>query len=72
MEQLAAEAVDGYEQYIADPKRMIVAIERHDPENWENQRKCDRYVWIKAKLVSPLFGKARCLSGISPLFWPCV
>jgi len=33
MEQLTAEAVEGYEQYIADPKRMIVAIDRHDPKN---------------------------------------
>lgn len=42
------------EHLVADPSHVIIAVERHDKDSprWRYALPKDRFLWIKAKLVS--------------------
>lgn len=49
----ASGAIEKLNEHLANPKRRVVAIERHNCD-WRDGRKHDRerFLWIKAKSVS--------------------
>lgn len=55
VEDLARIAVQGLDDYLAEPDRIIIAIKRHNAENYKDQAHtegCHQYAWVKGKGVS--------------------
>ncbi|KAI6953554.1 hypothetical protein KC355_g13737, partial [Hortaea werneckii] len=52
VEDLARIAVQGLDDYLAEPDRIIIAIKRHNAENYKDQAHtegCHQYAWVKGK-----------------------
>ncbi|KAI7665429.1 hypothetical protein KC318_g7127, partial [Hortaea werneckii] len=52
IEDLARIAVQGLDDYLAEPDRVIIAIKRHNAENYKDQAHtegCHQYAWVKGK-----------------------
>ncbi|KAI7000145.1 hypothetical protein KC360_g724 [Hortaea werneckii] len=52
IEDLARIAVEGLNDYLAEPDRIIIAIERHNAEDYRDQphtEGCHQYAWVKGK-----------------------
>ncbi|KAI7353650.1 hypothetical protein KC354_g11434 [Hortaea werneckii] len=52
IEDLARIAVQGLDDYLAEPDRIIIAIKRHNAENYKDQAHtegCHQYAWVKGK-----------------------
>ncbi|RMY61700.1 hypothetical protein D0863_11201 [Hortaea werneckii] len=52
IEDLAKIAVQGLDDYLAEPDRIIIAIKRHNAENYNDQAHtegCHQYAWVKGK-----------------------
>ena len=55
IEDLARIAVQGLDDYLAEPDRIIIAIKRHNAEDYRDQphtEGCHQYAWVKGKGVS--------------------
>ncbi|KAI6827790.1 hypothetical protein KC340_g9470 [Hortaea werneckii] len=52
IEDLARIAVEGLDDYLAEPDRIIIAIKRHNAEDYRDQphtEGCHQYAWVKGK-----------------------
>ncbi|KAI7569412.1 hypothetical protein KC317_g3361 [Hortaea werneckii] len=52
IEDLARTAVEGLDDYLAEPDRIIIAIKRHNVEDYRDQphtEGCHQYAWVKGK-----------------------
>ncbi|KAI7680538.1 hypothetical protein KC322_g14422, partial [Hortaea werneckii] len=52
IEDLARTAVEGLDDYLAEPDRVIIAIKRHNAEDFRDQphtEGCHQYAWVKGK-----------------------
>ncbi|RMZ08329.1 hypothetical protein D0860_04735 [Hortaea werneckii] len=52
IEDLARTAVEGLDDYLAEPDRIIIAIKRHNAEDYRDQphtEGCHQYAWVKGK-----------------------
>ncbi|RMY69573.1 hypothetical protein D0863_06362 [Hortaea werneckii] len=52
IEDLARTAVEGLDDYLAEPDRIIIATKRHNAEDYRDQphtEGCHQYAWVKGK-----------------------